>query len=179
MQEIYNRYFFYRKEEVQNAEPRSSPSLRFSPPRKTRNGSQVTGLARSLVNFEDLKSRDSLKKLSKESMVSSPLDRHQHSKMGIEEQGMSSIYSIRGRNDPHFNSFDAGTNLKSGLNSQSLLIDKTSVKEIMDSCTSQIGPAGYISLAKKELDRFNFEKTKNDDAMDRLMTLYVEYCDQL
>ena len=85
MQEIYNRYFFYRKEEVQNAEPRSSPSLRFSPPRKTRNGSQVTGLARSMVNFEDLKSRDSLKKLSKESMVSSPLDRHHRSKMGVEE----------------------------------------------------------------------------------------------
>ena len=85
MQEIYNRYFFYRKEEVQNTEPRNSASLRFSPPRKTRNGSQVTGLARSLVNFEDLKSRDSLKKLSKESMVSSPLDRHHRSKMGVEE----------------------------------------------------------------------------------------------
>ena len=59
------------------------------------------------------------------------------------------------------------------------MIDKVSVREIMDSCTSQIGPTGIVSLAKKELHKFNQEKTITDDAMDRLMQLYEEYCDQL
>ena len=76
MQEIYNRYFFFRKEEINKPDMRDKKGrMRWSPPRKTRND-KASGLSRSMMNFEDLKSRDSLKKMSKESMVSSPLDHH-------------------------------------------------------------------------------------------------------
>ena len=117
MQEIYNRYFFFRKEEVHNPEQRDARSMRFSP-RKTRNNGMFAreSLARSMINFEDLKSRDSLKKFSKESMVSSPLDHHQRSKMMVDDQGgVPSVYSIHGRNDRHITSVDNVTNLKSGF----------------------------------------------------------------
>mmetsp|Transcript_4746 Transcript_4746/g.6254 ORF Transcript_4746/g.6254 Transcript_4746/m.6254 type:complete len:86 (-) Transcript_4746:578-835(-) len=85
-----------------------------------------------MINFEDLKSRDSLRKFSKESMVSSPLDMHQRSKM-VDDLAPS-LYTQR--KGDHVTSVDNVTNLKTGITSQSLLLDKLSVKEIMDSCTS-------------------------------------------
>jgi len=63
--------------------------------------------------------------------------------------------------------------------SQSLVLDKVSIKEIMNSCTETIGPAGYDSSAQKDLERFTAEKSRTDEAMDRLLALYDEYCDQL
>ena len=57
--------------------------------------------------------------------------------------------------------------------------DRSSVKEIMDSCTSQIGPSGYASMSTQHLKDFSKAQEKNDDAMDRLLQLYTEYCDSL
>lgn len=53
-----------------------------------------------------------------------------------------------------------------------------SVKEIMDSCTVQIGPVGYDNTARKDLERLSAVKSEIDEAMDRLLLLYEEYCDQ-
>ena len=66
-----------------------------------------------------------------------------------------------------------------GQTSQSLL-DQVSVREIMNNCSETVGKAGMIvSSAMREIQRFSEEKTKTDDAMDRLKTLCHEYCDQL
>ena len=48
----------------------------------------------------------------------------------------------------------------------------------MDTCSGTIGKIGD-NVAKKELDAIVDEKNKTDDAMDRLKTLFNEYCDQL
>ena len=64
--------------------------------------------------------------------------------------------------------------------SQSLMLDKVSVREIMDTCEQSIGQdGGTVSLAQKEIKQFAEEKGRTDDAMDRLKDLYVNYIDQL
>ena len=64
-----------------------------------------------------------------------------------------------------------------------------SVREIMNICSDTVGQfsgaaggngAGLnssVSQAQREIIRFTNEKTKTDDAMDRLKHLCEEYCD--
>lgn len=50
----------------------------------------------------------------------------------------------------------------------------------MENCSGTIGQmAGKTSLSMLELNRLADEKSKTDDAMDRLLQLHEEYTDQL
>ena len=174
MQEIYNRFFFYREDEVRKLEDsnkeRQPFTQRLNHESKNRDGS----LTRNIANFEDLKSRDSLKMFSKDSLVSSPLDLHSHSQLEeIKHPTQRSLYTIR------VNSSDHMASQQRSIVSKSLQLDKSSVQEIMASCANQIGPSGYDTLANQHLKQFNKVQEKNDQAMARLIQLYTEYCDQL
>ena len=57
------------------------------------------------------------------------------------------------------------------------MVDRVTVKEIMDSCTGTLGKSQ--KNANQDLQKFTEEKNRTDEAMDRLKKLYDEYCDQI
>ena len=97
---------------------------------------------------------------------------------------MSSSHTLRGPSiNDNMNSYDTlGSITASGAaqNSKSLL-DQVSVRDIMNVCQETVGKSlnDSQSIANRQMKHFRKEKTKTDDAMDRLKLLCDEYCDQL
>ena len=78
------------------------------------------------------------------------------------------------------NDYAGSINLFGSAHTSQSLLDQFSVREIMNHCAETVGYQGVKStqsLAQREMIRFSNEKTKTDDAMEKLKYLCDEYCD--